>query len=114
MPTIPQIILNFLLRIPAYFCAQIKKYNDISVQPNQLHLYRSDINYVAIHSMLRMGRSPLNISRLYRKCECDKTENVKHFLLHCLLYKKLRIVMHDKLKSFLANANGKLSLDVHS
>ena len=61
-----------------------------------------------------MGRSPLNISRSYRKCECGKTENVYHFLLHSPLYKKLRIAMLDKLQSILTNSNVKLSLDVHT
>ena len=96
------------------FVYGLKKYYDISVQPNRLHLYGSDIKFVAIHCMLRMGRSPLNISRSYRKCECGKTENVNHFLLHCPLYEKLRITMLDKLLSILTYSNVKLSQDVHT
>ena len=87
------------------FVCRLKNYYDISVQPNRLHLYRFDIKFVAIHCMLRMGRSPLNISRSYRKCECGKTENVNHFLLHCPLYEKLRITMLVKLQSVRTNSN---------
>ena len=96
------------------FVCRLKKYYDNSVQPNRSHLYGSDIKFVAIHCLLRMGRSPLHISRSYRKCECDKTENVNHFLLDCPLYEKLRITMLDKLQSILTNSNVKLSLDVYT
>ena len=76
--------------------------------------FNTDIKFVAIHCMLRMGRSPLNLSRSYRKCECGKTENEKQFLLPCPLYEKLRIPTLDKLKSILANSYNKLGLDVYS
>ena len=80
---------------------------------DRLHWYISDIKFVAIHCMLTISRSPLNIFRSSRKCECGKTKNLKHVLLHCPLYEKLRIPMLDELKSILANSDDKLSLDVH-
>ena len=71
--------IQALTRLHAYVCRLKQYYDDISVQPNRLHLYGSDIKFVAINCMLRVGRSPLNISRSYRKCECGKTENMDHF-----------------------------------
>ena len=62
--------------------------------------------------MLRMGQSPSNIFKCFRKCACGKTETAKNLLLDCKLTESYRNTLVCKIQSILTNSNTKVKLNV--
>ena len=100
------------LKALSTFVIIFKNYSGIILSPNFTHLYGEDLKFTAIHCMLRMGHSPLNISKCFRKCTCGKTETAEHLLLDCKLTESYRNTLLCKIQSKLTNSNTKVNLNV--
>jgi len=62
--------------------------------------------------MLRMGHSPLNISKRYRKCICAETENLDHLMFRCKLTENIRSILLGKIENILLESNTKLNQEI--
>ena len=92
------------------FAIRLKKYYGIILSPNFTNLYGEDQKVTAIHCMLRMGHSSLNISKYFRKCACGKTKTTEHLLLDCKLTECYRNTLVCKTQSVSTNFNTKVNL----
>jgi len=94
------------------FTLRLKKFYGINSKPNLTHLIGNDSKFTAIHCMLRMGHSPLNISKRYRKCICGETENLDHLMFRCKLTENICSILLGKIENILLESNTKLKQEI--
>jgi len=96
----------------SYFALRLKKFYGINSKPNLTHLIGNDSKFTAIHCMLRMGHSPLNTSKRYRKCICGETENLDHLMFRCKLIENIRSILLGKIENISLESNTKLNEEI--